>query len=39
MIDPSLKSDIYDINNVVSLGFHPSSTRKNMDIDTRSWRN
>jgi len=39
MIDPSLKSDIYDINNMVSLGFHPSSIRRNVDVDTTSWRN
>eukprot|EP00347_Sterkiella_histriomuscorum_P018519 403345200 len=39
MIDPSLKSDIYDINNIVSLGFHPSSMRRNMEMDTSSWRN
>lgn len=39
MIEPSLKSDIYDINNMVSLGFHPQSIRKAPHVDTSSWRN
>ena len=39
MIDPSLKSDIYDINNMVSIGFYPQSVRRNIEMDTSSWRN
>ncbi|CDW77083.1 UNKNOWN [Stylonychia lemnae] len=39
MIVPSLKSDIYDINNMVSIGFNPSSIRRNINMDTTSWRN
>jgi len=39
MIVPSLKSDIYDINNMVSIGFNPSSIRRSINMDTSSWRN